>query len=345
MNITSEYFGETKDGIQIERYWLTDGRYSAAILTLGGVIQSLCVPDKNGNTTDVVLGFDNVGDYETQNCYIGALLGRCANRMSKRKISLGGKDLPLAWNDNGRCHLHGGDSGFNKKVWTPEIAGNTLILHYTSCDGEEGYPGNMKISVTYQLKDAALSLHYQAVCDQDTICNLSNHAYFNLSGHSSGEVGNQKIQVFADCYTPLAEDHAPDGNIQPVEGTPLDLRTPQAFSAHWDDAFSQIVLAGGYDHNYLVAGQGIRPFAKAFSEETGICMTTESDMPGMQLYTGNFLDDLPMGKNHTAYGRRWGFCMETQYAPNAVYCPAFISPKLCAGQVYEHTTIYRFSNR
>ena len=345
MKIISEHFGTTNDGVRIERYVLTDGRCSAGILTLGGIIQSLCVPDQYGTATDVVLGFDSVSDYEAQDCYIGALLGRCANRMSKGNISVGGKELSLAWNDAGRCHLHGGNVGFNAKVWTPEVSEDQLILHNTSCDGEEGYPGEMHISVAYQLKDQALSLHYRAVCDQDTICNLSNHVYFNLSGHSSGEVGRQNIQVFADYYTPLAEDHAPNGDIQPVAGTPLDLRTMQTFSDHWDDTFPQMTLAGGYDHNYLIAGKGMRRFAKAVSEETGICMTTESDMPGMQLYSGNFLCHLPQGKNQTIYGRRCGFCIETQYTPNAVYHPAFTSPKLGAGQPYKHTTVYRFSNR
>ncbi|MCD8357213.1 MAG: galactose mutarotase [Clostridia bacterium] len=342
MKVTSEPFGTTKNGQKVERFWLTDDKCQVGILTLGGTIQSLYVPDLDGNMTDVVLGFDSVQAYENQTCYIGALLGRCANRIAGNEVMIGQKKIPLRCNDNGVCHLHGGITGFDKKLWKAAVTEKGFTLSYISKDGEEGYPGNLQVSVTYSLEDGALSLTYHAVSDKDTICNLSNHAYFNLAGHASGSVGEQKIQVFSKEYTPLGTTGAPDGRIEPVAGTPLDLNEPIRFQAHWDDDFPQIRQARGYDHNYLIDGDGMRPFAKAVCEKNGISLLVESDMPAMQLYTGNYLENLPAGKEKAVYDIRSGFCVETQYPPNAVNCPAFQKPVLLAGEPYKHITVYRF---
>ena len=342
MRITQEAFGVTRDGHKITRFWLTDGLYRVGILTLGGIIQSMVVPDRNGAPVDIVLGFDRVQDYENQTCYIGALLGRCANRIAGGEITIGGERIHLMCNDNGVCHLHGGVSGFDRKIWKADITEEGLTLSCFSADGEEGYPGNLSVSVTYLLEDGALSLKYHAQSDRETICNLSNHAYFNLAGHDGGNIGRHLIQVHARQYTPLGENGAPDGRIAPVIGTPFDLNRMTAFREHWDDDFLQIRQAKGYDHNYLIDGTGMRPFARVLCEQTGISLFVESDMPGMQLYTGNYLENLPMGKGQARYDIRTGFCLETQYPPNAVNCAEFEKPLLRAGETYSHTTIYKF---
>lgn len=342
MKIIQEPFGVTKEGSKVARFWLTDGAYRVGVLTLGGILQSIFVPDKNGTPVDIILGFDRVQDYENQTCYIGALLGRCANRIAGGEITIGGERIHLQCNDNGICHLHGGVSGFDRKIWRTAVTKDGLTLSYSSADGEEGYPGNLTVSVSYFLKDGALSLKYHAKSDRETICNLSNHAYFNLAGHSSGNIGQQRIEVFSQQYTPLGGNGAPDGRIEPVGGTPLDLNRMTAFGEHWDDDFSQIKQARGYDHNYLIDGTGMRPFARVLCEQTGISLLVTSDMPGMQLYTGNYLENLPLGKEHTQYGVRTGFCIETQYPPNAMNCAGFEKPLLRAGETYSHTTVYKF---
>ncbi|MDO5785124.1 MAG: aldose epimerase family protein [Eubacteriales bacterium] len=342
MRITSDFFGTTSGRQAITKFTLTDGAYSVSVLTFGGIIQSLIVPDRDGNPVDVVLGFDDVRSYEGQSCYIGALLGRCANRIAGSDVIIGNYAVHLACNDNGICHLHGGKIGFDRRIWTPAITDRGLELSYCSPDGEEGYPGTMHATVTYRLENGKLSLIYHAVCDSDTLCNLSNHTYFNLSGHASGTIGEQYIQILADAYTPLAWNNAPDGHIAPVAGTPLDLRDMHRFMEGWDMPFDQITLARGYDHNYLCNGTGLRTAAYAYSKQTGIRMEVQTDMPGLQLYSGNYLKNLPIGKQGAQYGIRNGFCIETQYPPNAVNCPTFPQPILRAGEEYVHTTVYMF---
>lgn len=344
MNIVCTPFGKTADGRPVDRYTLTDGRCSASILTLGGIIQSLIVPDRNGRPTDIVLGFDTVAAYESQTCYIGALLGRCANRIAGGRVALGGREIRLACNDHGACHLHGGETGFDKRIWSASVANGGLTLRYDSPAGEEHYPGNLRASVTYRLEDGALSLEYRAETDADTLCNLSNHAYFNLGGHASGEVGEQTVCIPADHFTPIGKNSAPTGEVASVEGTPLDLRRFTPLGAHWDDKFPQLRRAGGYDHNYIIGGDGLRPFALAECAQTGITLSVESDMPGMQLYSGNYLDaNLPRGKGGVQYGRRHGFCLETQFWPNAPAFPHFPQPVLRAGESCRHFTNFHFS--
>ncbi|MFR3786287.1 aldose epimerase family protein [Agathobaculum desmolans] len=346
MNITCTPFGKTADGRPVERYVLTDGPYQAAILSLGGIVQSLVVPDRHGVPTDVVLGFDTVADYEAQDCYIGALLGRCANRLAEGRIEIGGQAVQLACNDNGVNQLHGGNVGFDKRIWQAYMLPDGLRLCYDSPAGEEAFPGRLRAEVTYRLQAGALTIEYRAESDAETVCNLSNHSYFNLAGHDTGEVGAQQVCVHAARYTPLNDHNVPTGEIAPVEGTPLDLRAAAPLRAGWDSGFAQIALAAGYDHNYIIDGEGLRPFAEAYCAESGIALTVESDMPGMQLYTGNFLrPDLPKGKGGAAYDRRHAFCMETQFWPNAFACPGFPLPLLRAGEVYQHITTFRFSCR
>lgn len=344
MKIECTPFGTTAAGQSVERYTLIDGDCSASILTLGGILQALIVPDKTGTPTDIVLGFDCVSAYESQDCYIGALLGRCANRIAGGHVQVNQKPYSLACNDRGINHLHGGMVGFDRHIWQATTLTDGLQLCYESPDGEEGYPGNLHVTAIYRLKHGALTIEFSAKSSQDTICNLSSHIYFNLGGHCSGEVGAQMIQIHADSYTPLNATHVPTGEIQSVAGTPLDLRQLTRFDAGWDHPFDQIQLADGYDHNFIPNGEGLRPFAQAVCKDTGISLTVESDMPGVQLYTGNFLHkQLPAGKNQTLYDRRHAFCLETQFWPNAFACPDFPQPILSKDQTYHHITTYQYS--
>lgn len=338
--ITSEAFGKTKDGTPVTRYWLSDGVCRAAILTYGGIIQTLEVPDHKGNLVDVVLGFDSPAGYEAQTCYIGAMIGRCANRIGQGKFTLNGENYTLTCNDNGINHLHGGMVGFDQRHWQAEVQQDALVLRLHSPDGEEGYPGNLDVKVTYTLHDSALSIQYDADTDADTLCNLTNHSYFNLAGQ--GDVGAQKLRICAAQYAPLGTEGIPYGVNAPVAGTPMDLRELMPMGAHWDDRFEQLHKARGYDHHYWIDGTGMRSFAQAVCEENGIHMSVTSDMPGMQLYTANFLKGAG-GKRDTDYGERQAFCLETQFVPNPSAWAVECQPILRKGEHYQHKTVFAFS--
>lgn len=338
-------FGTMPDGTPVEEITLQCGALSCAILTYGGALRSLTVPDRKGNPVDILLGFDRLEDYRAQDSYLGALVGRYANRIGDSRFSLNGVEYPLAAN-NGKNHLHGGLVGFDKQVWTVEACSqNALTLTLSSPDGQEGYPGNLQVRVTYTLTEDALTLDYQAQCDQDTLCNLTNHAYFNLNGHQSGPVGEQYIQIFADAYTPTDTGSIPTGEIAPVEGTPMDLRQGRKIGEHVDDDFAQLTLAGGYDHNWVLAQapRELTSAAKAWSEETGVVLEALTTLPGIQFYSGNYLDGCPAGKGGAPYDKRWGFCLETQFFPDSPNRPNFPSAVLKAGETYRHQTVYRIS--
>ena len=338
-------FGTMPDGTAAEAVTLKRGKLSCRILTYGGAVQSLVVPDRDGNPVDVVLGFDTLEDYRKQDKYIGALIGRYGNRIGGASFPLNGKVYPVAAND-GANHLHGGPGGFDKQVWTVEtLTDSSLTLALESPDSQEGYPGSLSVKVTYTLTETGLRLDYWAKCDQDTLCNLTNHAYFNLSGHQSGPVSGQFIQIFASRYTPTVPGSIPTGEIAPVEGTPMDLRGGLPIGQRADEAFEQLTMAGGYDHNWVLDGAdgSLRLAAKAWSGETGICMETWTTQPGIQFYSGNSLDGCPAGKGGAPYARRWGFCLETQHFPDSPHHDNFPSTVLPAGAEYRETTEYRFS--
>ena len=240
----------------------------------------------------------------------------------------------------------GGRVGFNQRVWTVEDAGeDRLTLSLFSPDGEEGYPGNLTVRVTYLLTEEGLTIEYRAACDQDTVCNLTNHAYFNLSGHDSGPVLDQTIQLLADRYTPTDPLSIPTGEIAPVKGTPMDLRQPTPIGARIGEDFPQLLQAGGYDHNWIPNGEpgALRPIARAASAATGISMEVLSTLPGVQFYTGNYLDGCPAGKGGAAYANRWGFCLETQFYPDTPNHESFPSCVLRAGEEFRHTAMFRFA--
>ena len=338
-------FGTMPDGTAVEAVTLERGKLSCRILTYGGAVQSLVVPGRDGNPVDVVLGFDALEDYRKQDKYIGALIGRYGNRIGGASFSLNGTEYSLAAND-GENHLHGGPGGFDKQVWTvEEQAEDRLTLSLQSPDGQEGYPGNLSVQVTYTLTEAGLTIGYRAKCDRDTLCNLTNHTYFNLSGHQSGPVTGQYIQLAASRYTPTVPGSIPTGELSPVEGTPMDLREGLPIGQRVDEDFPQLAMAGGYDHNWCIDGSdgSLRLAARAWSKETGVVMETWTTQPGVQFYSGNYLDGCPAGKGGAPYAKRWGFCLETQHYPDSPHHPNFPSTVLPAGAEYRQTTEYRFT--
>ena len=337
-------FGVTARGEAVDEIILRDGAYACGILTYGGAVRFLTVPDRNGDPVDVVLGFDTLEDYQKQDKFLGALVGRHANRIGGSAFTLDGVTYPVLAND-GANHLHGGGVGFDKQVWKVEsLSGQQVMLSLVSPDMQEGYPGELCTLVTYTLQDGALSIQYSARTDKKTICNLTNHSYFNLAGHASGPVLDQEIQLFAQQYTPASRDSLPIGVLAPVAGTPMDLRRPTLIGAHIDDNFDQLDWAGGYDHNWAVDGEMgfLRPAARAVCRKTGISMDVETTLPGIQFYSANYLDGCPAGKSGAPYAKRWAFCLETQFFPNATNCPDFVQPVLVPGETFEHTTVYRF---
>lgn len=325
-------FGRMPDGTPVEEITLTDGSISCGILTYGGALRSLTVPDRRGGPVDVVLGLDTLEDYLAQDKYLGALIGRYANRIGGSRFTLEGKEYPLCAND-GPNHLHGGRMGFDKQIWQVcSQADNSVTLALISPDGDEGYPGELEAEVIYTLQDGGLELTYRARSTKTTLCNLTNHAYFNLSGHRSGDISGQYIQVLGSRYTPVDGGLIPTGAVEPVEGTAMDLRRLQPIGAR------------EFDHNWAVDGWdgGLCPAARAWSPETGIFMEAVTTLPGVQFYTGNFLDGCPAGKGGAPYGKHGAFCLETQCFPDSPNQPNFPSAVLTAGEVYESTTIYRF---
>lgn len=332
-------FGTAKSGEAITAYTIINSRgASAVILDYGATVQSLCVPNAAGGFTDVVLGYDSIAEYEENGGFLGAVIGRVGNRIGGAEFSLGGKSYSLAAND-GKNTLHGGIKGFDKYIWTGEaLNASSVRFSRLSPDGEENFPGNLQVSVTYTLDDdCALRIEYDAVSDADTLVNLTNHSYFDLSG--CGRAMEQELQIFAERYLELGEGTLPTGKMLPVEGTPFDFRTMKPVSRDIDADHGQIKAGAGYDHNFCLSG----PHAAVLqSRVTGIRMDTYTDMPGMQLYSGNFLDHR-RGKNGSVIERRGAVCLETQLYPNAMSCYAFPSPVLRAGTPLHSETRYQFS--
>jgi aldose 1-epimerase len=352
MSITGRFFGKTKDGKDVQLFTLTNSRGMKVESTnFGGIIVSISVPDKNGKLDDVTLGYDKLEGYLNQDKYFGALIGRHANRIEDAIFELNGRVYQLAKND-GDNHLHGGNVGFNKVVWTPEILntdqGEYLQLTYRSRDGEENYPGNLDVKVIYSLsEDNALGIDYYAETDQDTVVNLTNHAYFNLSGHKAGDISNHQIMINADRFTVIDDEGIPTGEIRSVEGTPMDFRQLTPIGPGFDSGYEQIACGKGYDHNWVLNVSGVKPemAAELYDPASGRVMEVYTTKPGIQFYSGNFLDGSEVCKGGAVYGKRSGLCLETQYFPNALKHKHFPSPILKAGEQYHFTTIYKFSVR
>lgn len=345
--ITSKPFGTTRDGSAVRQFTLQNASGARAeILDYGGIIRSLTVPDRHGKPVDVVLGYDDLASYEANDGYFGALVGRYANRIDGGRFILNGRFYSLYCND-GKNHLHGGQVGFNKRVWQAEPADGALALRYDSPDGEEHFPGRLQVTVTYSLSDQnALTIDYRAVSDADTLCNLTNHSYFNLNGQQSGPVYGQLVQINADRYLPTDATAIPTG-VADVEGTPMDFRTPTPIGAHIDDDFEQLRLAGGYDHNFILRDFDgtLREAVNASAEESGITLAMSTTLPGVQFYTANFVADGRKGKDGAAYQKRGAFCLESQFFPNLTAFGRYPQAILRKGETFHQTTVYRFGLR
>lgn len=342
---TSASFGKTTDGTEVQLYTLTNAHgLKATITNYGGIVTSLLVPDKAGKLGDVVLGFDNVSGYQSpayqkSGPYFGALIGRYGNRIAKGQFSLDGKQYTLATN-NGANHLHGGLKGFDKVIWQaePGASAQSLKLTYVSKDGEEGYPGTLTVTATYTLTDTdELRIDYSATTDKATPVNLTNHSYFNLSAGQRKDVLQHQVRLNADKYTVVDAGLIPTGELRAVKGTPFDFTTPHAIG----ERIAQV--PGGYDHNWVLNETGkLRPVALVTEPTSSRTMQVLTDQPGIQFYTGNFLDGTLTGKGGMVYGKHAGFCLETQHFPDSPNQPTFPSTILQPGQTLQSTTIYKF---
>jgi aldose 1-epimerase len=344
-SINKESWGQLPDGRAVDLYTLTNAKgMEARIMNFGGIVVSLKAPDKSGTPVDVVLGFDSLEPYLKNPAFFGALIGRYGNRIAHGEFKLDGVTYHVPKND-GANSLHGGTEGFNKKLWTAKEAPNGLELTYLSKDGEEGYPGNLTAKVTYSLTDDnGLRIDYSATTDKNTVLNLTNHSYFNLSGQGEGDILAHEIEIEAERFTPVDSGLIPTGVLQPVEGTPFDFRKPFAIGARIDDANEQLKLGKGYDHNFVLNRKGgsLELAARVHDPKTGRVMEVSTDQPGIQFYTGNFLDGTLHGKGGKVYPRRCALCLETQHFPDSPNHPDFQSTELKPGQEYKTSTVYRF---
>jgi len=345
--IISRVFGKTPSGETVELYTLRNAHgMEAAISTYGGVLVSLKVPDRTGALGDVVLGFDDFQGYLLPPPYFGAIIGRYGNRIGHARFTLDGVQYTLAKND-GDNSLHGGKRGFDKVLWKAKpLTGQSLQLTYLSKDGEEGYPGNLSVTVVYTVTDKnELKIDYSATTDKDTVLNLTNHSYFNLSGQGNGDILHDQLTLYASRFTPVDKGLIPTGELRSVAGTPFDFRQPHAIGERIGSDDGQIVLGGGYDHNFILdrSGAGLSLAARVTDPKSGRVLEVLTTQPAIQFYTGNFLDGTIHGKGGKVYGRRSALCLETQHYPDSPNHPSFPSTELKPGAVYHTTTVYRFS--
>ena len=334
-------FGRLSDGQPVTAYRLRNNTGAeAVILDYGCTVQSLKVPNKAGGVTDVVLGYDSAAEYETNGGFFGAAIGRVGNRIAGSSFELDGKTYPLSPSE-GRNQLHGGICGFDRRMWAAGADGEKLVFSRVSPDGEEGYPGNLTVKITYELLDGnSLRITYDAVTDAPTLVNLTNHSYFNLNG--GGDILGHKLQIFAKYYTEVNDELIPTGRLIPVAGTPMDFRTPKTVGQDIDAECRQLKLGGGYDHNFaLDFNEPFHIAAILESPESGIVMTVRTTEPGMQFYSGNSITPRK-GKGGALLSERSALCLETQLFPDAIHQDAFLHPVLRPGLRYLACTSYSF---
>ncbi len=352
IRMNKEPFGKTAEGKQVDLYTFANAKgMKVRIMTFGGIIVSIEVPDKEGKIADVSLGFDSLDGYLQKHPYFGALVGRYGNRIAKGKFTLDGKEYTLAVNNDVNA-LHGGLVGFDKKVWDAkeiDVEGTpALELTYVSQDGEEGYPGNLQCKIVYSLsQDNELSIEYFAETDKATPLNLTNHAYFNLAGQGNGTILDHVMMLNADKFTPVDKTLIPTGELRPVAGTPMDFTTPARIGDRIDATDEQIQFGGGYDHNWVLNNQSgkLELGGRVVEPTSGRVMEFFTTQPGVQFYTGNFLDGSVIGKGGNAYQRRFGFCLETQHYPDSPNHPEFPTCILKPGEQYHQKTVYKFSTQ
>jgi aldose 1-epimerase len=345
--VTRQPFGKVPDGTAVDVFTLTNRNgVEIKAISYGAIITAIRVPDRAGALADIVHGYDTLGEYLKRHPYFGAIVGRYGNRIGKAQFTLNGQTYKLAAND-GPNHLHGGVNGFDRFVWQAEPLpkGSGVVFSRTSPDGEEGYPGTLKVRVTYTLTDAnELAVDYEATTDKPTPVNLTQHSYWNLSGHAAGDILAHELTLYADRYTPVDSTLIPTGELAPVEGTPFDFRKSTAIGARIDQAHEQLKFGRGYDHNWVLTrnGAGLRPAARVVDPRGGRTLTVATTEPGVQFYTGNFLDGSGAGKGGVVYKHRTAFCLETQHFPDSPNKPNFPSTILKPGQTYRSTTVFTF---
>lgn len=349
MGVQTELYGVTKEGEQVRKFTVENQNSMRVVLIeYGAIVSELHVPDKEGKLRDVVWGYENLSGYEAGNpAGFGSTIGRNANRIGGAEVTIAGKVYELQKNNNGN-NLHGGFPGYHQRMWRGEIAGeNEVRFTLFSPDGDQGFPGNLHAAVTYQLtEENELRISYEATTDQDTVINMTNHSYFNLDGQESDSVLDQQVWLAASAFTPTDDELIPTGEIRSVEGTPLDFRTFCALGARIDEDYEPLRQGAGYDHNFVLDSKGGYALcAKMRSEKSGILMEIFTDAPGLQMYTGNFLESEPGQKNGRGYISRSAVAFETQYFPDALHHDNFPSTLLKAGDTCRTTTGYRFSNK
>ncbi len=344
MSVTKSKFGVTKDGKEVTLYSIENRRgMKAEFIDYGAILVRLFTPDRNGELDDIVLGFDDVAGYEVNGCFFGAFIGRHGNRIGNAEFELNGKTYELEKND-GENNLHGGTPGYHQVMYETETAENSVTFYRVSPDMEQGYPGNLEISVTYALtEENELEITYRAKPDQDTLCNVTNHSYFNLKGHQGGEITGHEVWIKANGFTETTDDLIPNGNIIDVTGTPMDFRKKKKIGEEIEADYKPLQLAGGYDHNFVLDKESgkVEKVAELSEESSGRTMEVYTDLPGMQFYTGNFIMK-EEGKEGAVYTKRTGVCFETQFFPNSVNIPSFESCVLKAGETFESRTVYKF---
>lgn len=331
---------DTIRGEEVFQYTITNGVTEADVLNYGGIIRNLRVPDRDGRLIDVVLGFDTVEEYDKSPTYFGALVGRVGNRIDKGRFSVNGKTYQVGINDKPNS-LHGGFFGFNRQMWqVEELTRSSITLYRLSPDGEEGYPGNLEVSVTYTLtEENALRIEYKARCDQDTPINLTQHSFFNLEGE--GTVLDHELMLLAERITPVDQTHITFNTFMDVKDTPFDFTEPKKIGKNIHDENMQLTYGKGYDINFVCENEGFRRIGTVYASKSGINMEIYTDQPGVQFYSGNYLDGVK-GKQNAYYEQYAGFCLETQNYPNAVNCDAYPNMILSSFEVYHSKTEYKF---
>jgi aldose 1-epimerase len=337
-------FGRTPEGTPVEVYSLADDKIEVRVITYGGIIVSLRAPDRKGKLDDVVLGVDSVEKYVTQTAHFGGIIGRYANRIAHGTFELDGHTYHIPKNDGDNA-LHGGTRGFDKVVWAAKQIPDGIELTYVSKDGEQGFPGTLATTVRYTLTGEALRIEYSAITDKDTVLNLTNHSYFNLKGQGNGDVLGHILKIDASRFTPVDANLIPTGELKSVEGTPLDFRTPHALGERIDADDPQLRLGHGYDHNFVVDHEPnqLAEAAEMYEPTTGRILRVLTTEPGVQLYTGNFLDGTITGKEGRVYNRRYAFCLETQHFPDSPNHPSFPTTELKPGLEFHSVTVFQFS--
>jgi aldose 1-epimerase len=342
--VAKQPFGHTAEGTPVDLYSLVDGKIEVGIITYGGIVVSLRTPDRNGKIDDVVLGCDSVEKYEAQTAHFGGIIGRYANRIAHGSFKLDGKTYSIPKNDGDNA-LHGGTRGFDKVVWGAKEITDGIELTYVSKDGEQGFPGTLTTTVRYTLSGSALRIEYSATTDKDTVLNLTNHSYFNLAGQGKGDVLGHVLKIDASRMTPVDAALIPTGELKSVSGTPFDFRTPHAIGERINADDTQLQLGKGYDHNFVLdhpPGE-LAEAAEVYEPTTGRILKVLTTEPGLQLYTGNFLDGSITGKEGRVYNRRFAFCLETQHFPDSPNHAAFPSTELKPGKKFHSVTVFEFS--